>query len=100
MAITKTIETDNGVITTYHRIESIYMNKDKQVKLDVKSYASQKYREKEIDDAHNSSLYAIPPEYALKADIYIIDHPIDEISYRIAYNELKNIEPFIGAEDA
>lgn len=91
MALNKQITLENGITTQYHRIKQIYLDKRGNIDILVNSYASQTYRNKEIDE-NDYSQVVISNFYHT-----CINKP--SINYEEAYNLLKEFDIFTDADD-
>jgi len=99
MALQKSVEQNNGIIVTYHRVIQIYINQvSKNVSITVGSYLS-----KEIRDVNKSPV--INKNYILESsdfDTYFTDSVLltaDKSSVKQAYLYLKTLNEFSNAID-
>ena len=97
MALKKKIILDNGITVNYHRIVSLNKITNKANIIEVASYTSEKKRLEEKE-------YYESPEEAKSMDVYInttfINKEYNENeTITEAYNYLKTLEQFAGAED-
>lgn len=95
MAILKPVELDSGIVVNYHRIVSINNIINRESIIEIASYTSKAKREEEkealkshkaMDIFVNSKLLNLP-----------CDAAIDVVK---AYNYLKTLDEFKGAENA
>lgn len=86
MALKKAITLNNGVVVNYHRIQSIGFNKYGRANCLILQYVSQEIREKD------EKAFASELNMGIKVDD-------GDISYKIAYEKLKETDYFKGAED-
>lgn len=94
MALSKQIELENGVTTTYHRIVSINNITNVQTNIEIASYTSKEKREEEkqaIENATSMNVF-INTQYINKN--YTADFNIEQ-----AYEYLKTLDRFEDAED-
>lgn len=101
MAIKKTITASNGVATEYHRVALVIIDVNQQNTILVHSYLSDTGRQVEKDYAagkyNNMDIGLVPFPYT---DAEYIHAPYDgEMTVSIAYDYLKTLEKFEGAED-
>ncbi len=94
MALKKSIQLDNGIIVTYHRIVTINKITNDTTVIEVASYINEEEREKEKhalekNEPMNVFIYT---EYINKA--YNEKETIEDI-----YEYLKTLEKYQGAED-
>jgi hypothetical protein len=88
MALKKDITLENGVTTSYHRILFIQSVINSNTSIAVLSYVSQESREAEDSET---------PPYKVSAT-YSSEY-IENMTIEDAYNYLKNLPEFEGAED-
>lgn len=101
MAIKKQVTADNGIVTEYHRIALLSIDVNNQITVLVHSYLSADGRQIEKDYA--AGLYD-NVDYALVKFPYVdakyISFDYDEsMTVEGAYNYLKTLPQFEGAED-
>lgn len=100
MALKKGIVGEDGVALSYHRIVSISMIINGITTIEVGSYINQKYRENQL---HNESVSSedvereIIPPYILPR-YYLLPYT-DDMTVKKAYEYLKTLPEFEGAED-
>lgn len=102
MAIKKQITADNGVVTEYHRIALLSIDVNQQNTILVHSYISEDGRQIEKDYA--AGLYKDLEEGMMNfpyVDAQYINAEYDgEMTVTKAYEWLKSLPQFEGAEDA
>ena len=102
MAIKKKVTADNGIVTEYHRIALITIDVNNQNTILVHSYLSADGRQIEKDYA--AGLYNNVEAGFMKfpyVDAKYINTVYDEnMTVKAAYNYLKTLPQFEGAEDA
>ena len=89
MALYKEIRQDDGVRTTYHRIMFLQQTVNKQNSIAVLSYTDEEARQLEQDE--NYRPYR-------KSVTYEVDYD-DTMTVKGAYECLKTLDVFTGAED-
>lgn len=100
MALSKEIELDNGIVTKYHRINSIQQMINKQTIIEVNSYISREKREEEIQAYTTAQEAGNFPEMNVFIDAdFITKEYEDGESIEDAYNYLKTLDKFKGAKD-
>ena len=101
MAIKKQVTADNGIVTEYHRIAMITVDVNNQNTILVHSYLSADGRKIEKDYA--AGLYSDLEAGLMKfpyVDANYIHLGYDEnMTVKAAYNYLKTLPQFEGAED-
>lgn len=101
MAIKKEVTADNGIITEYHRIALMSIDVNQQNTILVNSYLSEDGRQIEKDYA--AGLYDDLEEGMMKfpyVSAQYINCDYDEnMTISRAYEYLKTLPQFIGAED-
>lgn len=95
MALKKTITYENGISTSYHRINHVSIQKRKDNSFDlsvsVASYVNEAIRLNDIrNEVHTDYVRFIVPIDSLKNDDV----------YSVCYSFLKNTDEFADAEDA
>lgn len=87
MALRKNIELENGIVTNYHRIISLYKMTNEITVIEVGSYVSREIREEEPEK-----------DVCIVRKSYNVDY--NEL-YTItdAYNYLKTLDEFKNAQD-
>lgn len=88
MALKKEIQQENGIITCYHRVLSIDSVINSHTSISVLSYIDEKSRKTEFDGKR-------PYKTAVT---YSIEY-IQNMTVEMAYEYLKKLEEFAGAED-
>lgn len=100
MALSKDIELDNGVVTKYHRINSIQQMINQQTIIEVNSYINREKREEEIqayEIAHETGEF---PEMNVFIEAQFITKEYEDgESIEDAYKYLKTLDKFKGAKD-
>lgn len=101
MAIKKQVTADNGIVTEYHRIALMSIDVNQQNTILVHSYLSADGRQIEKDYA--SGLYSDLDEGMMKfpyvsAEYLSVEYN-PEMTVSTAYNYLKTLPKFEGAED-
>ena len=89
MALYKEIRQDDGVRTSYHRIMFLQQTVNKQNSIAVLSYTDEEARQLEQDE--NYRPYR-------KSVTYEVDYD-DTMTVESAYEYLKTLDVFVGAED-
>lgn len=101
MAIKKKVTANNGIITEYHRIAMIKMDINQQNTILIHSYLSETGRQIEKD--YDAGLYSDLEEGMMKwpyVDAQYLNCEYDgEMTIRKAYDWLKTLPQFLGAED-
>ena len=101
MAIKVKVTADNGIVTEYHRIALVSIDVNQQNTILVHSYLSADGRQIEKDYA--AGLYNSLEAGMMKfpyVDAKYINPPYDEnMTVKAAYNYLKTLPQFEGAED-
>lgn len=90
MALLKDITQDDGVITSYHRVQSVIINTNSHNSIIVVSCINNDIREKEKE-----GLILVPYQ---KAITYETKYDQD-MSVEAAYDYLKTLDEFADAED-
>lgn len=90
MALLKDVTQDDGVITSYHRIQSVIINTNSHNSIIVVSCIDNNIREKEKE-----GLILVPYQ---KAITYETKYDQD-MSVEAAYDYLKTLDEFADAED-
>lgn len=94
MALQKDVVMDNGLILSYHRINTVTIHTNNQNIIEVTSYLNEKERQKEKDAMEKEEPFNI----YTKTTIYVL--PYDkEFSVVKAYEYLKTLEQFQGSID-
>lgn len=100
MALKKTVIQPNGVTTTYHRIVTINMFVNQCNSIEVASYINSDGRTREIDfiteQEAGYDTSSAPPYISTR--FYEVDY-VDGMTVTDAYNKLKELTEFDGAED-
>lgn len=101
MAIKKQIAADNGIITEYHRIALLSIDTNNQNTILLQSYLSENGRQVEKDYASGSynDLEIGAMKFPYVSSRYINTGYDPEMSIVNAYNYLKTLPEFEGAED-
>ena len=100
MALSKEIELGNGVVTKYHRINSIQQMINQQTIIEVNSYTSREKREEEIQAYTTAQETGNFPEMNVFIDAdFITKEYEDGESIEDAYKYLKTLDKFKGAKD-
>ena len=97
MALQKTIQLENGIITNYHRIVSINKIINNQTILEIASYTSKEKRQEEID-YYNSKEENKSINVYIDTEYINVDYETDKeiVDY---YDYLKTTEKFKDAMD-
>ena len=90
MALLKDVTQDDGVTTSYHRIQSVIINTNSHNSIIIVSYIDNDIREKEKE-----GLILVPYQ---KAITYETKYDPD-MSVEVAYDYLKTLNEFADAED-
>ena len=121
MALLKEITNNKGITTNYHKIVEI--KNIEQITIVVRSYVSEEFREREIkanqkideynylidhqseateDELLKATLnqkeYADDLNLGISEDVYVVG-ALENFSFEDAYNYLKTLDVFSGAED-
>lgn len=121
MALLKEITNNKGITTNYHKIVEI--KNIEQITIVVRSYVSEEFREREIEankkiDEYNYLIdhqseateeellkatlnqkeYANDLNLGISEDVYVVG-ALENFSFEDAYNYLKTLDVFSGAED-
>lgn len=95
MALSKSIELDNGVILNYHRIVTITKITNHSTVLEIAGYTSAAKREQEVKQLKNGE------EINVYIDTTFMSVDYDEdTTIKDWYDYLKTTEKYSGAEDA
>lgn len=94
MALKKEIELSNGVITNYHRIVSINSIINKHTIIEVAMYTLERIRLEEKEEASEDN----PINLSIDTTIVKTDYK-DNLGIEEAYEYLKTLKQFEGAED-
>lgn len=102
MAIKVKVTTDNGIVTEYHRIDTLMLETNKRTSILVHSYVSEDARQAEKEQAFQ--IYEKPEAVSLPNVMFAngqwIDVDYDEnMNIKTAYEYLKTLPQFKGAED-
>ncbi len=88
MALKKEIQQENGIITSYHRVLSIDSVINSHTSISVLSYIDEKSRKSEFDGKR-----------PYKTAITYSTEYVQNMTVEMAYEYLKKLEEFAGAED-
>lgn len=101
MAIKKQVLSDNGIITEYHRIVMVKIDTNQQNTILVHSYLSEDARQIEKDYAEGlyNSLEERMMKWPYVEDKYLNSDYDGEMTISKAYEWLKSLPQFSGAED-
>lgn len=91
MALNKEIRQDDGVVTNYHRILYIMQTLNRQSSIAVLSYVDAESRASDNDREFVVSPYR-------RATTYEFDY-VPDLTVEAAYNLIKSLPQFKGAED-
>lgn len=98
MALSKSIELENGIVVTYHRIVSINKITNNSNVIEVASYTSKEKREEE-KEYYNSE--EVDKSMSVFIDTTYIDKEYEENeTIEDVYDYLKTTDKFKDAEDA
>lgn len=101
MAIKKPLTADNGIVTEYHRIAMVKIDTNQQITILILSYLNEDARQIEKDYANG--LYDDLEEGMMKFPYtqsnYINTEYDPDMTVSAAYNYLKTLPEFEGAED-
>ena len=86
MALYKRIISENGIVSYYHVIQQVYLDKDGNLDILVNHYADEHYRKENADNP-------------VGTDFYYGSVGKPSVSFEEAYTVLKSLEIFEGAED-
>lgn len=90
MALLKDITQDDGIITSYHRVQSVIINTNSHNSIAVASYINENIRQEEKEGT-----IALP---YMKAVTYETDYD-PEMTVEAAYDYLKTLAAFADADD-
>lgn len=94
MALSKPIELENGVITTYHRIVSLNKITNHSNIIEVASYTNRDKRNEEAQALHNGEPMNVFIETSFVSKEYDENESIED-----AYDYLKTLDTFKGSKD-
>ena len=95
MALVKSIELDNGVVVTYHRIVSINKVTNKSIIIEVASYINESKRQEEIEKQESGEPMNIYIDTIYLNKDYDENETIEDL-----YDYLKTTDKFKNAQDA
>lgn len=95
MALVKSIELDNGVVVTYHRIVSINKITNKSIIIEVASYINESKRQEEIEKQESGEPMSIYIDTTYLNKDYDETETIEDL-----YDYLKTTDKFKNAQDA
>ena len=97
MALKKSIELENGIVTNYHRIVSLNSIVNSQCIVEVASYINQNKRndEKEYYESDEENKYM---NVFIDTRYYNANYD-ENMSVKTAYNYLKTLDEFKDSED-
>lgn len=95
MALVKSIELDNGVVVTYHRIVSINKITNKSIIIEVASYINESKRQEEIEKQESGEPMNIYIDTIYLNKDYDENETIEDL-----YDYLKTTDKFKNAQDA
>ena len=95
MALVKSIELDNGVVVTYHRIVSINKVTNKSIIIEVASYINESKRQEEIEKQESGEPMNIYIDTTYLNKDYDENETIEDL-----YDYLKTTDKFKNAQDA
>lgn len=100
MALQKDVKMDNGLILSYHRINTVLIHTNNQIIIEVSSYLNEEERLKEkeiLKQREENSIETIMNIY-IGTKFYNINYN-DEFSVKKAYEYLKTLDVFDGSKD-
>ena len=95
MALVKSVELDNGVVVTYHRIVSINKVTNKSIIIEVASYINESKRQEEIEKQESGEPMSIYIDTTYLNKDYDETETIEDL-----YDYLKTTDKFKNAQDA
>jgi hypothetical protein len=95
MALVKSVELDNGVVVTYHRIVSINKITNKSIIIEVASYINESKRQEEIEKQELGEPMNIYIDTTYLNKDYNETETIEDL-----YDYLKTTDKFKNAQDA
>lgn len=95
MALVKSVELDNGVVVTYHRIVSINKITNKSIIIEVASYINKSKRQEEIEKQESGEPMSIYIDTTYLNKDYDETETIEDL-----YDYLKTTDKFKNAQDA
>ena len=95
MALVKSIELDNGVVVTYHRIVSINKITNKSIIIEVASYINESKRQEEIEKQESGEPMNIYIDTTYLNKDYDENETIEDL-----YDYLKTTNKFKNAQNA
>lgn len=95
MALVKSVELDNGVVVTYHRIVSINKVTNKSIIIEVASYINESKRQEEIEKQGSGEPMNIYIDTTYLNKDYDETETIEDL-----YDYLKTTDKFKNAQDA
>jgi len=90
MALKKVIKQSDGITTEYHRIINMIMNINQSISISVNSYVDEESRDIERDPVSG---------YPYNQNITFTTDYVENMTIEDAYEYLKTLEMFEGAED-
>ncbi len=100
MALIKNIELDNGIVLSYHRINTVLIYTNRQINIEVTSYINQAQREKEIEIEERIKETGVSEDLNTFTETkYYSTEYNEEFSVNSAYEYLKTLEVFTDATD-
>lgn len=95
MALVKSVELNNGVVVTYHRIVSINKITNKSIIIEVASYINESKRQEEIEKQESGEPMNIYIDTTYLNKDYDETETIEDL-----YDYLKTTDKFKNAQDA
>ena len=95
MALIKSVELDNGVVVTYHRIVSINKVTNKSIIIEVASYINESKRQEEIEKQESGEPMNVYIDTTYLNKDYDENETIEDL-----YDYLKTTDKFKNAQDA
>lgn len=95
MALVKSVELDNGVVVTYHRIVSINKITNKSIIIEVASYINESKRQEEIEKQELEEPMNVYIDTTYLNKDYDENETIEDL-----YDYLKTTDKFKNAQDA
>lgn len=95
MALVKSVELDNGVVVTYHRIVSINKVTNKSIIIEIASYINESKRQEEIEKQESGEPMNIYIDTTYLNKDYDENETIEDL-----YDYLKTTDKFKNAQDA
>lgn len=98
MALLKDIKLNNGIVLSYHRINTVLIHTNEQIVIEVSSYINEEERLKEKEWYEQNADNDIPMNVYIETEYYNIDYN-EEFSVKQAYEYLKTLDKYKGSID-